>query len=387
VNINGDKVKITKNDGTYTTNIIINASDISEELLSIKCYGDFYLCGEGFLNFIAFDRKSLIDDNIIKLDGAFKGSIRKNCSFNSLLLSNLENVFDMSKVELNNDNNIEDLIKDEIIICELNWEDNRIAVNENDVDKLINSVFAHASFCESILLTNPRNLLRNDIKEKTSRTETNIKVKLIKDDEPMHYFLSAEKIEYPHLQYLEYYHVLEYYFLHKRMEDMEKVIKEVVSIELSGSKPTNESHYYDKMTEFMSFYFGRDENNELYQLEHIINNDLGYSLIKDLINNQEFDIAFLKKEVFGLDETAIEIKSVCKAEGGKNKIVAVKDQTIRKVFCDGIARRIYRIRNIIVHTKKFEKKSLFVPNNANFDILRKDIDLIRMLAFSLMTKK
>ena len=51
---------------------------------------------------------------------------------------------------------------------------------------------------------------------------------------------------------------------------------------------------------------------------------------------------------------------------------------------DELGKRIYKIRNAIVNTKKYESESIFIPTADNFKLLDKDIKLIRLLSYELL---
>lgn len=376
--IREDKITIQKKDESFIAEINISESDIQTELSLINFYADYYISGEGFLTFILLDDKNSIGTSEIKIDGAYKGSIKRNTTSFGVLIGNLAKIINTDLLENHTETDFEELIREEVVVCELRWEESSVIDDEKMIDKIINSVLTNLSYSVNISFTNPRNLIK--IQDQQSANALEFTLKIVKDEEPMHYFLTAEKIEYPHLKYLEYYHVLEYYFLHKKIEDFENIIKEIISIDLlNKGKPTN---YYEKVTELMDFYFGKDDN-ELSQLKYVINSDLGYQLIREIINGSSLTPGFLSKKVLDIDETVIDLNKVNR----DNQLIQTADKNIYDAFCDGLSRRIYKIRNFIVHTKKFEKQNVFIPTNGNFEFLKNDIELIRMLAYSLMTKK
>lgn len=340
-----DRVEIEEIENSQKSYILINETDAQSELDTIKTYGDYFIAGDGYLVFVLLDSNSQINDKEIEIEGAFKGTIKKYLSSLGLLISNFKNIVNMDILD-GEEHYFGDIVKKDMVICELNFDSNQQITSIQERDILINSVLAHLSYSYNIFIEFPT--ISSLLHKEKIKAGTKLTVKKLTDNEPILYFLLAEKIEYPHLKYLEYYHVIEYYFLHKRIEDIKKIIKNVIAAELAQSNNIDNSDYYSKITELMRFYNGKDEK-ELDQLIYVITYDLGFEVIKDICSTC-FNIGprFLKDSIFNIDATAVDTinQTYNKAKDiwDLNKL---KDVT-KGLFCEQLARRIYNIRNLIV---------------------------------------
>ena len=218
----------------------------------------------------------------------------------------------------------------------------------------------------------------------TSVSDT-VNIYPIKNIDLIEYFLAAENTQYLHLKYLEYYHILEYYFLHETKEKIKKLLTNLfTSVVLRGEILTDEK-YYEIGKSFFDYYVHKDDFKEIEQLKGVIN-EIGYQRIAELCNENNITTAFLSKKKFGQDTTKIDIGEVRKKKKDERFKTNVKQEDAKK-FCDALAERIYKIRNHIVHTKKGEYEEIFTPNSKNLKELKEDVSLIRTLSFSLMVSK
>lgn len=411
LNFDGDdKLNIKVNDESWQFNLVYEYNELEEEVQKIKYQGEFFTAGEKFLNFILIDGNDLVKDKQIKIEGElFSGIIQKQYQSFGLLVNNFTQVLDIDKIENRRIHTGSDITIDEIIdrkyaVCELKCESGYYDFSDiRNVERIINSVITFLAYNKEITLDNPRNRIDITSGFNIAISDDDILLKPIRDNETMLYYLSAEKIVYPHLKYLEYYHVIEYYFLHKRMEDMEKIIKDLITIQLSNTKNSNDS-YYNKLSDLMEHYLTDKKDNELEQLKYVIGNDIGYNVICSYLNDNFESLKFLGDKIFDIDNTVVSLNSVSEIQkvkkiidGKKKEITVTKLKKCdllnvedRDIFCDNLATRIYKIRNKIVHTKKYEKNNIFnvfTPVQSNFTALINDIKLIRMLSFALMTKR
>ncbi|WP_180230569.1 hypothetical protein [Bacillus thuringiensis] len=397
VEIDEDTISFKLNNSKYIINDF-NSSELEEEISNIECYDDYYISGGDFLNFIILDDDEVLTDEKIDFNQGIHGWVSKEYSSSALIWLNLDKIIDNTILQEKGESIIEDIIKKNIVIGELKLELTNEYVTEN-IDKVIHSVIFHLAGGAGLRFSNPRSIpLERENSQTPKQGPVELPLSVVDDEEPMLYFLSAEKSEYPHLKYLEYYHVFEYFFLHKKVRNVEEIIKRLVSVQLSKGKNKN-GDYYNDLNLLFKHKFDKDADKEIYQLQDIICNDLGYEFITKTINSNidkflgngrdasKNRLNFLKSPIFEIEETRLSLPvKVYKAE--RNELLeACTDQEEMTKFCKELAKRIYKIRNHIVHTKKFEHKHIFTPTEENFKALANDIELIRILAYGLIIEQ
>lgn len=391
LNITQDEIKITDIHNTVNE-LIINNSDLQEEFSAIIHYGKYYTLVEDRITFILMDNQSVYKGKKIQLSGgSFTGKIEKKNESLALLLLNSKEVIDFDKLNQSKQMIFEDVISDNILVCELNIDKKFLDIEnlssdqvETSIDHIINSLLAQTAFRFNLILSNPRNLLSQSNNHILKiKDEDTLSVKFIKDYEPLLYFLSAEEMEYPHLKYLEYYHVLEYYFNHKKVELMDKLINKVISTKLANGDNLQNASYYSDLNRLVKNQFNNDYNSEISQLIEVINDDLGFTMLKTSFEDSNIDFKELKKSIFDIPETGFSSHAKVLASNTKFKDETKSED--EREFCKDLANRIYKIRNHIVHTKKYENKSVFIPSSTNFEKLKDDLILIRLVSYLLIT--
>lgn len=362
-------------------------SELEDELKLVEEFKDYVIKGKDFINFILIDSSNSLNDKyVVEVENSLikKIKINNEISDSIILFNNFEYVVDERKIKYNEGNIISDIIRDEIVLCEV-----EIKSGCNiDVDNIINSILMHLSFSKGILLDKPERLLK-DNDERVNIDDTFL---VIKDNEPMLYFLIAEKSNYLHYKYLEYYHVLEYYFLEHKVNALDNMIKELISERLTGI--ALEESYYTKLNNIYKHFEDKEKrkmSSEIEELQYVINKELGYKKIKYILSQYFNDIKFLSKSIFNEDETKIDLGSILKNKGNFNsdniKEERELDLNITTAFCNSLSKRIYKIRNSIVHTKKYESNILFTPTNEKVNTLKEDLKLIRFISYYLMKNK
>lgn len=391
----GNKYKIISNNKDlieleYRGNkfsIEFESEDLESELVSISSIGDFYIKGKGFLSFILIDSKNcLTNDEIIKVEDCsikeFKISKEKSDSI--IWFSNFEYIVDTEKINLQEKNIISDIIKSNIVLCEVILEDDDAIQIEN----LINSILMYLSFSKGMLFDNPSNVLK---KIEVVDLKCNDKFLVIKDNEPMLYFLIAEKSDFLHYKFLEYYHVLEYYFLEHKVNMLDKMIRELVSERIIGKDLGDD--YYHKLNNIYSHFHSKEKKknaDELEELQYVIKEDLGYKIIRFIMESSFEDISFLRKEIFNESETFVDLNSILIDKSNCKKGIKEEfelDEEVKNNFCNSLAKRIYKIRNNIVHTKKYENSKVFTPTGTNIESLVNDLKLVRLISYYLMKNR
>lgn len=378
--------ELTLKNGSNSFYLSYDEEELELEFSEILETGLFYTISEGKLSFILKDndlRFPYSDEEHIlaTLSESIDARIKKDKRAFGLLINNLEYVVDTTKLVPGEVHTIDEIINDKIIICEVNFGDSTI-LRTDEVDYYIESIRAHLSYTNNLLLENPKEdrtklVINNDVKT------DEIRVNLLKDKEPLAYFLFAESVEHLHLKYLEYYHVLEYYFLHKRIKDVEKVIKNLLAIEMTKRNDGMKKEYYKDLINLFDSYFKKEDKNtaEIEQLEYVINSDLGYNLLRHAL--VPLNLNFLKENACEIKGTKLILdRDIFRG----NNLLEVEDEEVMNRFCKQLSKRIYQVRNFIVHSKKFERERVFTPTTENLLELKKEVELIRILAYTMLNK-
>lgn len=374
----------------------VSVEEISEELKSIKSFGEYLTAGVDFFNaLISLEHESNVKE--IEVQGYYKGNIEKRQLAIGLILFNADYTIDINKVDTMEQSELSDLLYDNLFVITIRKEkllselkqiskSNSFKDTMVEIDKIIYSLLTQISYTNRLTFKNPRSNIVM-LKEISMNPDEKLKISFKKglDSEPLLYFLAAEEMEYPHLKYLEYYHVLEYYFNHARIEKMDKIINNLVSIKLQAGDRIDESYYNDFST-LMAYHSDQQQKRgEEDRLIEILTDKLGYGLIvgtKDLN-----DFKFLEKPLFKMDNTAVNLKTI--RDRMKSRTASTTGSEVNRsdgeIFCKELARRIYKTRNFIVHTKKYERDNIFIPSQENYKILHDDLNLIRNIAYLIIT--
>lgn len=375
----------------------ISMQELSEELISIKNFSDYLTVGDDFFNtMVSLEHDSNIKE--IEVVGQYKGSIEKGQLAIGLILFNADYAIDINKINNAEINELNDVLYDNRFVITINKlellselkqssKSNQFPDITVEIDKIIYSLLTQISYTNHLTFKNPRsNIVMS--KEISINEHEKLKISFKKsiDSEPLLYFLAAEEMEYPHLRYLEYYHVLEYYFNHARIEKMDKIINNLVSIKLQNGDKVDESFYND-FSLLMNYYSDQQQKRaEEDRLVEILRDKLGYGLIIGTRDLKDFE--FLSKTLFDIDQTRVNTKTILDRKKSQIASSASTFDVNKKdgdLFCKELAHRIYKIRNFIVHTKKYERDNIFIPSQENYALLREDVNLIREIAHLIIT--
>ncbi|MCH5460919.1 hypothetical protein [Bacillus cereus] len=364
-----------------------DTEELNLELAGVKKVGSYYTISEETVSFLLRDTAKKFpcseeESIVLNFMEGVQVKVKKDKRAFGLLINKLENVINISNIENEESYTLDQLIDDSLIVCELTFSD-RIPIpeEEEEINRYRDSIRTQLSYKNNVYLESIIES-RVSLDSKESKKDE-IKLKLFNDEDALAYFLFAESVEHLHLKYLEYYHVLEYYFLHKRIQDVENVIKNLITLELVKKDDSKKKTYYkDLMNLFESYYQKEDKNtSESEQLEYIIKSDLGYDLIRELFKS--FNIEFLKKGACEIAKTSVNLKD----DKLYNRYLReCDDQELTDKFCAQLANRIYKVRNFIVHSKKYERSKLFTPTFKNLSSLKNEVSMIRILAHALLTK-
>ena len=194
-----------------------------------------------------------------------------------------------------------------------------------------------------------KNETKND--EIISFHEKNIDTPLKYNSKLINFYRTGIKAEDPYIQYLSYYHILEY---HYDRDLNKKVINELNRSNEPNTTAKNLIRIVRK---------GMDDKKELK------------SILKKYIN----DIQKLKDRIEEMSKDTCEYYK-------NNKVIFSSDSkinwnTLSDVVFSEITNRIYNTRNSLVHSKKDETEGFYEPwNDTHVKVLKKEIPLIRAVA-------
>ncbi|OVE69998.1 hypothetical protein CCS79_03025 [Clostridium diolis] len=373
-------------------NITCEQETYDIEMGSTKYYDDYLIVGDTFIVCILYGyNNSFQNIEEIILANGLRGTIKRSKENIALLLTSIKYIFKNQQFDFDGltEIQIEDLIDDNIIILEINSIPNLLdekgEPNEELIDRLIYSVLVNVSSKEDILLEYRKYSYAKDsslLEELNESKRLSVDVMSIKNLECMQYFMSAESIQAPHFKYLEYYHIIEYCFLKTSIDKTKKLIKNAIAVEFANGK-MDDNEYYELFEQMFKHYLGKDDNAEEFQLQGVLCNDLGSDAIMKIFMGIELDFKFLGQSLFSDSSIVVNNLKDIYDFGNKKFKDNISDKD-KDIFANEICRRIYKIRNYCVHTKKSENQKILTPIKSNLSILENDIIIIRALALGIM---
>lgn len=196
----------------------------------------------------------------------------------------------------------------------------------------------------------------------------------------MQYIVAAENSQYMNIKFLEYYHVLEYFFLDAQIAKVDKAVEQLLEKRILGEKQTNETKSISHR--LLNELLNSGNNNELNQFIAIFESKISAMHLIEILNVLNVDLSFLYNPVFGGSEGGIAINQIHTKNSKQINRTATEAQ-VKEIFAP-LCKRIYSIRNYIVHTKHGERDKVFLPNKEFQEGLVNDVRLIREIAFRLM---
>ena len=375
--------------------------DYDAELAAIRRHDKFIVEAHNYIHLIIEDSEGyfdkFLDQTEIELTGRLKGRISK-LPFNSMIATNLgglfklefinnTNIWDKLKV-IGNAVGIETLIDNKFLFVEIEFESGdkytaqSICSNPTFLSQVLNSILVKLSYDYGIRFINPFESF-----EKAKRNTKECK-KLtwleFGENEPIQYFLSAESHEFPHFRFLDYYHVIEYYFLVSSINTFSQKLNDLINIKIAGKSQLSDSQTWNRYKDIYKAYSKTDEIYEKDQIKTVIRELIGFDTIRAIIEDNNINLSNIQSTIFDDNETTVSVHKIFEPKTSKFKETIT--DTEKETFCNEVAYRIYKIRNKIVHTKKGEKIDVFIPTEANFKQMANDIELIRLLAFNLIVK-
>lgn len=271
-------------------------------------------------------------------------------------LLNLKNFFNFQ----NTQTHIHELIdrNRNFVFCEMDLTN--FQQNEKTKNDIINTVIANVSFLFNVHFKNPNSTIEYKITLPNISDQVQKMPSVVFDKKPTNYFLMAEHLQYAHYRYLEYYHVLEYYF-----NDMirDEVIKSIKSLIYSVTTNSRTESLYNDFEKIAKNVIKPDDLNESGQIHRIVEYSFNTGILTENIK--------------------------CKIENKKKKYGFEAIDFSSDSLTKQIASRLYLIRNQIVHTKNNDSRGDAIAIDKEFIEFINDghMELIRALAYNLLLKK
>ena len=370
--INEDEIELTK-DGIDAK--ILLDDDITLELGNVtKAQGNFIVINENTLQFVLVSEENIEDT--ISLEGIYQGSINKLTeNMYAIITQNIE-LLDVSVVSESNEYELKDLLHQNLYLCEIGFPDTQLT--EKLVKKIKTSIVMDVLYHKLLNFT----LLENKDVNNTITIRPNeiINTVTYSDEIPLEYFILAEQIKFVNFKYLEYYHVIEYYFMIFSKKKIANIMSDLITNTFLKNKRLDDEFLYDTYKKFMNPHrMNNDDFKEHTQLLELFKS-LNYDLIVDAINASSLaNVNFLVKDLNQVKNIKITVPNCFNST--QKKLVRDCTDEEKEFFLIALAERIYKIRNYIVHTKKGEvNSSVFHPSHNNLKALNNDVLLIRELS-------
>ncbi len=171
------------------------------------------------------------------------------------------------------------------------------------------------------------------------------------NDDMVQYYMAGNSARIPKVQFLSYYNVLEFWFDKTYNDEKCAAIQKIIT---SPKFNHNNLNHYKKITEI--FRFGKNKASE---------NELLQSLLEKYLDINDFK-NFLGQNDYYLNNNAHKISDT------KFSLTDSDALLIRK-----LAKRIYRVRNAIVHSKESEEERYF-PQDEKF--ISQEVNLVKYVS-------
>ncbi|MGJ0363045.1 hypothetical protein [Aliarcobacter cryaerophilus] len=365
---------ITKDGIDYFINL--PKDEIEEELSFLtKVVNDCTII-DNKLQFILFSDDTNIQD--LALEAMYTGTIKKfkdNIQY-PILIRN----FDLLKIDFTKNNyTLDELISDNLYICDIKIPNSNISKEQLMI--IVDSIILDVLYSKSIRFNFYKKLVNINDEVVTYKILDHINTIAYKDIVPLQYFILAETIKYSNFKYLEYYHVIEYFFVMFSKKRISEIMKQLITDTFVKNKNLDDDYLFEIYRSFLNPH--RIRKNEFSEVDQLLElfKSINFDTLSEALSAINFDISKLSSAIFGINETKIDLNKCTKKASGKLKLDTAIDQDEKLVFLSKLATRIYKIRNYIVHTKKGELSiDVFYPNSDNLSKLREDILLIREIS-------
>mgnify|MGYP007086021942 CR=1 FL=1 len=170
------------------------------------------------------------------------------------------------------------------------------------------------------------------------------------------------------IRYWAYYQILEYFFPQVVLHDKKKTVHGLIL------HPSFDPHSDESLSQLVEVILKRDSETrgEIAQLE---------AVLKEYVSHEEFLVFLNDSELTSDVEKAFNpMPQSCKSDKIPGTEVNLKKTDL---FHSSLARRIYTIRNGIVHSKKLsdaERELNLIPGTSNDLALQSDLQILRYIA-------
>ena len=284
---------------------------------------------------------------------------------------------------------LDDIFRKDIAIIELKIPQEKIKESEifSRAHDIINQCLVNLSFEKNINLYIPD-------KHSTSvpvdvRQEESIELNLSSSEnlEAYRFFLDAEKNMDIRFKYLDYYHVIEYFFYGERLKTLESLVEKVIRME--KIKAYNLIDNYERLNKLRELFNDLEDleknSKEKLMFEQLVQSDYVSfdNIVQSIGDLPSEEVKILKKDTLGLKGTAVE--TIPYKDNGERKSLSSEHKSL---FLRRLTNRLYEIRNYIVHSTKYKVKTdhqqVYTSDIKN-GVTAVDIKFIRTIAYLLLT--
>jgi hypothetical protein len=208
-------------------------------------------------------------------------------------------------------------------------------------------------------------------------------------EEPLLFFMLAEKIQYPNFKFIEYYHIIEYFF---HLNTKNEILKAMQDFMISEKwRNQNSKDFMDGLYDTVSTIAEQslEGGREKTLIQKVFSQLIGYDTLAEAIDSigvSEVENA-LKQNKHKLKEYVVSLKTVAQKDNPRVKCLDYNNDDEKNNLCIAYANRIYRTRNTLVHTRKGDDTPyIFKYEKTQIESLHIDIKIIRFLAKKIIEK-
>lgn len=290
--------------------------------------------------------------------------------------------------EEDNDFYLKDIFSDNLFFIEIDYSElgNDYVTKEEYIESLVYAIRAKMAyngviFHELVPYPNESMVLTNheaDCLKIDSGYNRNV--------DAFSFFISAKSEKNRRMKFLDFYHVIEYFFYSNNLRVMRELINEAISLERMGNiqNPEDRLKVLQRLFNRLEADSKRTAEREMFQ--DLLVDTVGYdSLYYELSG---VNINFLNQNNQDRSKTGFDISGVQDRKSPEKSLLEpekVAEET-KEEFLKNLASRLYDIRNFIVHSAKYKADHDYVSaprRNDNFD---DDINLIEKIAYILLNK-
>lgn len=284
---------------------------------------------------------------------------------------------------------LEEIFRKDIAIIELKIPRQRLKESEifSRAHDIINQCLVNLSFEKNINLYIPDKHSTSDSVDVRQYETIELNLSSSENLEAYRFFLDAEKNMDIRFKYLDYYHVIEYFFYGERLKALESLVENVIRME--KIKAYNLIDNYERLNKLRELFNDLEDleksSKEKLMFEQLVQSDYVSfdNIIQSIGDLSSKEVKILKKDTLGLKGTAVEC--IPYKDNGKRKSLSSENKSL---FLQRLTNRLYEIRNYIVHSTKYKVKTdhqqVYTSDIKN-GVTAVDIKFIRTIAYLLLT--